>query len=65
MRAYVPCCIAAHPFFTAKPRHATLTNRIRGSGRQQNKHCMHVCLERNTNCLCPIQCPEKDMAVWN
>ena len=65
MRAYVHCCIAAHPCFSAKPQHATLTNRIPGSGRQQHKHCMRVCLEVDTNCLRPIQCPEKYMPVWN
>ena len=32
MRAYVHCCIAVHPYFTEKPRHVTLTNRIPGLG---------------------------------
>ena len=45
MRAYVHCCIALHPCFSAKPQHANLTNRIPGSGSQHNKHCMHACLE--------------------
>ena len=65
MRAYVHCCIAAHPYFSAKPQHATLTNGIPCSGRIRNKHCMHVCLEPDTNCLCPMQCPEKYISVWN
>ena len=65
MPAYLHCCIAAHPCFSAKPQHATLTNRIPGSRSQQNKHCMHVCLEPYTTCKCPIQCPEKYTPAWN
>ena len=51
MRAYMQCCIAVHPCFTAQPQHATLTDRIPGLGSQHNKHCMHVCYEPDTNCL--------------
>ena len=59
MRAYVHCCIAVHPYFTGKPQHVTLTGRIPGLGSQHNKHCMHVCQEPDTNCLYPLQCPQK------
>ena len=54
MRTYAQRCIAVHPCFTAKPQHVTLTNRIPGLGSQHNEHCMHVCLEPDTNCLYPI-----------
>ena len=53
MRAYVRC-IALDARFSAKPQHATLTNRIPRLERQHKKHCMHVCLEPDTNCLYPI-----------
>ena len=56
MRAYMHCCIAAHPYFTAKP-HQTLTNRIPGLGSQHIKHYMLVCLNSDTNCLYPLYCP--------
>ena len=64
MRAYVHSCIAVHPYFTAKPQHVTLTNRIPGLGSQHNKHCKHVCLEQTPTVCTPSSAHRSTVAVW-
>ena len=62
MRAYVHCCIAVHPYFTGKPQHVTLTNRIPGLGSQ---HTACMCVWNQTPTVCtPSSAHRSTLAVW-